>query len=266
MKRLDVALVERGLCESRERAKALIEAGVVFVGTRVIKKPSEGVDDTDALRIVEDIIKYVSRGGLKLEHALKTFGMDVSGVTAADIGCSTGGFTDCLLRHGATRVYAVDVGSGQLHPSLISDPRVILMENTNARHLYKGDIAEGCSVIVMDVSFISQKLLYKNIYELLDDGGSFISLVKPQFEVGREHIGKNGIVRDTKQHQKAIEQLTASALSCGLGARGITLSPIAGGDGNLEYLMLLKKDSPASVGQNEVAAIVKEAFEKLNSK
>lgn len=244
--RADVYLVRNAYASSRTRAKQLIEAGCVRVGGRTLRKASEELPDDDAeVELLGDICPYVSRGGLKLEAALEAFDIGVSGIKAIDIGASTGGFTDCLLSRGAARVTAVENGSGQLAARLRDDPRVLSAENFNAREL-SADSFGTFSLAVMDVSFISQRLLYPNISSVLTDGGRLISLIKPQFEAGRAAVGKNGIVRDRRDHARAIGLCVEEALTCGLYCASLIVSPIAGGDGNREYLALFIKNTGAS--------------------
>ena len=235
--RLDQFLTENGYAETRTKAKNLIESGSVNVNGRIIVKPAFDVGDTEEINCRTDLVcPYVSRGGLKLEGALREFGIDVTGTICLDIGASSGGFTDCLLKHGASKVYAVDSGTGQLHKSLQADSRVISLENVNARYLSEKEIPEKADVTVMDVSFISQTKLYPAIIPLVKDNGIFISLIKPQFEVGRRGVGKGGIVRDEKKRKEALENVISIASSFGLKNIKTVLSPIKGGDGNTEYL------------------------------
>jgi 23S rRNA (cytidine1920-2'-O)/16S rRNA (cytidine1409-2'-O)-methyltransferase len=233
--RLDVALVERGLAESRERAQALILAGSVTVNGQRADKPGREVPLDAAIEVAQPL-KYVSRGGLKLEAALETFSIDVRGKVCLDIGTSTGGFTDCLLRHGAARVHAVDTGAGQIDWKLRTDPRVILHENTNARYLRFEEIGEQADLIACDVSFISFTLLIPALIPLLRSGGDWVILVKPQFEVGRELVGSGGIVRDPAAHALACEKVAAAMRSAGFSSSGIE-SPILGAKGNKEFLL-----------------------------
>jgi 23S rRNA (cytidine1920-2'-O)/16S rRNA (cytidine1409-2'-O)-methyltransferase len=233
--RLDVALVERNLVESRERAQALILAGKVLVDGQRADKPGRSVDPLSRI-IVEQSLKYVSRGGLKLEAALDGFHISVAGKTCLDVGTSTGGFTDCLLQYGAARVHAVDTGSGQIAWKLRTAPRVVLHERTNARHLQFQEIGELADLIVCDVSFISVTLLIPALKLLLKPGGDWIVLVKPQFEVGRELVGPGGIVRDSAAHQLACRKV-AEALQIHGFATEIIDSPILGAEGNREFLL-----------------------------
>lgn len=234
--RIDRYLFEKGLAKSRTRASAMISEGCVTVNGIHVKKPSFDVCESDMVEICGEVLRYVSRGGLKLEKAIAVFGIDVSNKVAIDIGASTGGFTDCLLQNGCAKVYAIDSGSNQLDPSLAAQNVVISMENCNARYLTVDDIGELCDIAVCDLSFISQTLLHHVIASLLKPNGIFISLIKPQFEVGRERLGKGGIVKDEKNRQYAIEKVVMSANSCGLALQGVIPSPITGGDGNTEYL------------------------------
>lgn len=242
--RADVFLYSRGIAKSRSHAAALISSGVKIAGKK-IEKPSQeipaGVSDDEIT--VERPSKYVSRGGIKLEHALNSFGINPTGFVALDLGASTGGFTDCLLKHGAVKVFAVDVGHGQLDESLKLDPRVVSMEGINARELLPEAINGKVSIITSDLSFISQSLVYPAISGLLCDDGCFISLIKPQFEAGRENVGSGGIVRSRKVHASVIKKLFADARENSLYPAALTVSPIEGGDGNREYIALFIKDS-----------------------
>jgi 23S rRNA (cytidine1920-2'-O)/16S rRNA (cytidine1409-2'-O)-methyltransferase len=243
--RLDKLLVERGLVPSRERAQALILAGRVLVAEQRVDKPGAPVADDAVLRLTGEDLRYVGRGGLKLEAALKTWAIDVAGRSCADIGASTGGFTDCLLQHGAASVLAVDTGYGQMAHSLRVDERVMLMERTNARTLAAGALAEvmpGITFFAMDVSFIGASLVLPAVVgALAPEGtawqGEAVVLVKPQFEAGREHVGKGGIVRDPAAHQIAVSRVEAAVLA--LGGQGVALidSPILGMEGNREFLL-----------------------------
>ncbi len=240
--RLDVYLVENKLVDSRSRAQTLIKDGAVTVNGKAVSKPSFDVTVDDAVICsLENACPYVSRGGLKLEAALDEFGINPSGAVCLDIGASSGGFTDCLLKRGAKKVYAVDSGSGQLHPSLLDDDRVVSLESFNARYMTYDDIGVLCDIAVMDVSFISQTKLYSAIIPLIADGGLLISLIKPQFEVGRANIGKGGIVKDEKKRNEAVRAVISSAEAFGLKNTGLIRSPIKGGDGNVEFLGCFKK-------------------------
>lgn len=234
--RLDVRLCAMGLFDSRERARAAVMSGIVYVdGNREIK-PGASVSEQSALEVRGTALKYVSRGGLKLEKALDTFNVSPEGKLCIDCGASTGGFTDCLLKRGATRVYAVDVGYGQLAWSLRNDPRVVTMERTNVRHLKPDMITEKLQLAVADVSFISLSLILPAVKALLSDDGEIICLIKPQFEAGREKVGKKGVVRDADTHLEVITNFINNAEKYGLGVKDLTFSPIKGPEGNIEFL------------------------------
>ncbi len=234
--RLDSYLFEFGLCQSRALAKKLILDSSIQVNGKTVTKPSTLVTENDKVVMCDNkLTKYVSRGALKLEAALECFNVSPSGCVCLDIGASTGGFTDVLLQRGAKTVYAVENGNGQLHEKLRSDSRVVSLENTNARTL-SHDVVPICDIAVMDVSFVSQTLFYETLSEFLVDGGVFISLIKPQFEAGREHLNKKGIVKDKKIHEKVIDKVLSAAKLYGFYSEGICTSPIVGGDGNVEYL------------------------------
>ncbi|MBV6431695.1 MAG: 16S/23S rRNA (cytidine-2'-O)-methyltransferase TlyA [Bryobacteraceae bacterium] len=233
--RVDQLMVDRGLAESRQKAQALVLAGEVTVNGRPVDKPGRAVA-LDADIRVKARPKYVSRGGLKLEAALETFGVDPDGKVCIDVGASTGGFTDCLLRHGARRVYAVDTGAGQIHWRLRNDPRVALRENKNARSLEPADIGEPADLIVCDASFISVKLLLPRFPALLKPEGEFIVLIKPQFEVGRGQVGKGGIVRDAELHRQACAKVREAVEAMGYEA-AIAACPVRGAEGNQEFLL-----------------------------
>ena len=237
--RADVYLAKQGYARGRTEAKELIGSGLVFCDGKPVSKPAQEIDpDLPHTVSVSETgeERFVSRGGKKLAHALSVFGVSPEGRVALDIGASSGGFTDCLLRRGAAHVYALDCGSGQLVPELRRDARVTVMENYNARRLDPHDFSPPPDLLTMDVSFISQTLIFPAIAALLSAGGELISLVKPQFEVGREGIGKGGIVRDAALRRAALERVEASAASLGFMLLGETESPIPGGDGNIEYL------------------------------
>jgi 23S rRNA (cytidine1920-2'-O)/16S rRNA (cytidine1409-2'-O)-methyltransferase len=233
--RLDVAMLNRHLVESREKAQALILSGKVTVDGQRAEKPGHSVAETARIEVSEPL-KYVSRGGLKLEAALAHFEIDPAGKVCLDVGTSTGGFTDCLLQHGAFRVHAVDTGAGQIDWKLRTDPRVVLHEKLNARYLTPSDIGEPIQLIVCDVSFISVTLLIPALAPLLGPSGDWIILVKPQFEVGRALVGKGGIVRDPAAHQAACDKVVAALSSAGFRTK-LTDSPILGAEGNREFLL-----------------------------
>lgn len=246
--RIDTYLALSGRAPSRSRAQAMIESGVVFQNGYPVKKASSEVKDGDEISIEGAPPPYVGRGGLKLEAALDAFRVDAEDKTAADIGASTGGFTDCLLKRGAAKVYAVDSGRGQLHSSLLNDSRVISLEGLNARTLSAEALGERCDIVVMDVSFISQTLLYGAVDSILKDDGVFISLIKPQFEAGRAFVGKNGIVKDESAHIAVIRRVIDTAGAFRLRCRGVIRSPVRGGDGNREYLALFLRGDESGAG------------------
>lgn len=237
--RLDVLLVQRGLCASREKAQRLIMAGAVFSGGTRMEKASQTLAGDTPLE-VREADRYVGRGGHKLEGALRHFAIDPTGLTCLDVGASTGGFTDCLLQHGAAKVYALDVGHGQLDWKIRNDPRVVVMEHCNARHLKAGEFPEKVDLIVADVSFISLTLVLPPVAEVLTDGGMIVALIKPQFELSRSEVGSGGIVRDDAARARAVDKIRDFAASLGWTWGGVVDSPIAGTDGNREFLCLLK--------------------------
>lgn len=236
--RVDVMLVARGLCETREQAKRLVLAGEVRTSDRIIDKPSSKLPE-DAMLEVKERPKFVGRGGLKIEGALEAFEISPAGLVCLDIGASTGGFTDCLLQHGAERVHAIDVGTNQLAWKIRSDPRVIVKEKFNARGLITADLGEMVSLIVIDVSFISLTKILSAAFGVLEAGGSIVCLIKPQFELRREDIGKGGIVRDPALHDRAVEKIRSFVAAEGREWKGLIDSPITGTDGNREFLAWL---------------------------
>lgn len=261
--RADVFLFTHGFAESRSQAAVLIGNGVYISGKKIPKPSFIIPDDTPAHAVnIEKKLPFVSRGGLKLESALIAFHLEVAGFCVLDIGASTGGFTDCLLRYGADFVYALDVGHGQLAPSLAADPRVENIEGCNARYMAPSLFSRHIDMAVTDISFISQKLIYGAVRGLLDDGAPFVSLIKPQFEAGRENIGKGGIVKDPRAHERVIRDIRESALASGLAMRGICPSPIVGGDGNREYTALFIAGGEASISDGDIENTVKKAFAK----
>lgn len=238
--RVDVLLVERGLIETREKAKRAIMAGLVYTPEERIDKPGEKIEVNTPLEIKGKVMPYVSRGGLKLEKAIHTFDISLDGKIVIDIGASTGGFTDCSLQNGAKLVYALDVGYNQLAWKLRQDERVVVMERTNFRYVTPADLHNGLpSFATIDVSFISLKLILPVLKTLLTSGSDIISLVKPQFEAGKDEVGKKGIVRDRKIHVKVLEDIMNFARSLGYTVKGATFSPITGGEGNIEFLLHL---------------------------
>jgi 23S rRNA (cytidine1920-2'-O)/16S rRNA (cytidine1409-2'-O)-methyltransferase len=239
--RADLVVVEQGLAPSREKARALILAGEVLQGDTPIDKAGELIAPDAALRLRSEPMPYVSRGGIKLAHALKEFGLDVTGKVALDLGASTGGFSDCLLQAGVARIYAIDVGHGQLHWKIASDPRVVIIDRTNVRYLQPGALPELGTFAVIDVSFISLRLVLPAVPALLAPGSTVVALVKPQFEVGRENVGKGGIVRDEVARAGALTGVIAAAVALGFSVIGQTTSPITGGKGNVEFLLGLRR-------------------------
>lgn len=245
--RIDALLVARGLCDSREQAKRLVLAGEVRSGDRVIDKPSVQLP-SDAPLEVKEKLRYVGRGGLKIEGALDAFGIDPAGWVCIDVGASTGGFTDCLLQRGAARVHAVDVGTNQLVWKIRSDPRVVVKEQFNARHMVPADIGEKVKLAVMDLSFISLTKVLPAVFTVLEGGGSVVCLIKPQFELRREDIAKGGIVRDPALHERAVEKIRAFVTGeFGCDWRGVIPSPITGTDGNQEFLAWIVVPEEATI-------------------
>jgi len=241
--RLDVLVHRLGLAQSREKASRQIMSGVVFVDGIKQDKPGTKVPVNSKIEIKGNALPYVSRGGLKLEKAIAAFNIDVKGKTAMDVGASTGGFTDCLLKNGATKVYSVDVGYGQLAWELRSDSRVVCMERTNIRYVKPDDIGEPINIATIDVSFISLEKVLPPVKELLSDDGEIVCLIKPQFEAGREKVGKKGVVRDKKVHEEVIERIISFCKNqAGFAVLGLTYSPIKGPEGNIEYLLYLAKN------------------------
>lgn len=255
--RADVLIVQKGLAKSREQAKRMIMAGDAIAGTMRIDKPGELLDADAEIRIKENSIKYVSRGGYKLEKILDTFDIDLRDKIAMDIGSSTGGFTDCMLKHGAKKVYAIDVGYNQLAYSLRIDERVVVMEKTNFRTMDVGIINDRIDFISIDVSFISLKHIFPNASKIISDTGYICALIKPQFEAGKEKVGKKGVVRDEKVHEEVIENVLGLAKEEGLYPVKLTYSPIRGQEGNIEFLVLLQKEN--SEYNFDIKEIVKEA-------
>jgi 23S rRNA (cytidine1920-2'-O)/16S rRNA (cytidine1409-2'-O)-methyltransferase len=237
--RLDILLVEKGLAESREKAKALILEGKVLVNNAKVDKAGRLVNKEAELKIIQKI-PYVSRGGLKLEAALKGFNINVRDKIAMDIGASTGGFTDCLLQHGIKKVYAIDVGYGQLAWKLRNNPKVILLEKTNFRYLEKNTIKDKIDIATIDVSFISLLKVIPKIREFLKPSGEVLALIKPQFEVGRKEIGKGGVVRDNAKRQEVVNKIVSEVTNMGFEVKGIITSPLLGPKGNIEYFIHLK--------------------------
>lgn len=237
--RLDVLLVEKGYFESREKARKNIMAGLVFVDGVRIDKAGESVKTDAEIEVKGEAIPYVSRGGLKLEKAMKEFSIDLENKVCMDVGASTGGFTDCMLKNGASKVFAVDVGYGQFAWQLRNDPRVVCMERTNIRYVKPEDIGQMLDFASIDVSFISLKLVLPVVKSLLNGNGEIVALIKPQFEAGREKVGKKGVVRDRSVHSEVIRNIASFAVNNGFSVKGLTFSPIKGPEGNIEYLIYL---------------------------
>lgn len=266
--RIDVILTEKGFFPSREKAKAALMAGIVFVNGQKVDKAGTIIDDESEIYVKENLCPYVSRGGLKLEKALNEFNISVDGFVCTDIGASTGGFTDCMLQNGACKVYAIDVGYGQLDYKLRIDERVVNMEKVNIRYLDFDTIKDPINFISIDVSFISLKLVFPVASKLLIPGGELVCLVKPQFEAGREQVGKKGIVRDRKVHEEVLRNVAEYGKDNGLSVSGITFSPITGAKGNIEYLMhLVKSDDEPSFDIDEaiknIVSVSHDVLEKL---
>lgn len=264
-KRLDVALVEQGFVESRQKAQACIMSGVVFVNDQKVDKAGYAVSDDAKIEVRGKTLKYVSRGGLKLEKAMQTFPIDLNGAIAMDCGASTGGFSDCMLQNGAAKVYAVDVGYGQLDWKLRSDERVICMERTNARYLTAEQIPDPLDFVSIDVSFISLGLILPALRPLMKSSGQLVCLVKPQFEAGKEKVGKKGVVRDPAVHLEVVERFYAQAEQFDFSVRGMTFSPIRGPEGNIEYLGWLTVGAGNSVSV-DLEALVEQSHATLEAK
>ena len=264
--RLDVLLVERGLAESREKAKAIIMSGNVFVDGQREDKAGASFPETAVIEVKGSPLRYVSRGGLKLEKAMSHFDIDLTGKICMDVGSSTGGFTDCMLQNGAAKVYAVDVGSGQLAWKLRQDERVVCMEKTNIRYVTPQDIGEALDFASVDVSFISLTKVLPPVYELLKEQGQVVCLIKPQFEAGREKVGKKGVVRDPAVHREVIEKITSFASETGFALLNLEYSPIKGPEGNIEYLLYLQKkcNGLPQDGNIDINATVDQAHKELD--
>ncbi|SCW48205.1 23S rRNA (cytidine1920-2'-O)/16S rRNA (cytidine1409-2'-O)-methyltransferase [Eubacterium ruminantium] len=240
-KRLDVLLYEKGLADSREKAKRLIMAGIVYVDNNKEDKAGSTFEETVNIEVRGKTLKYVSRGGLKLEKAMDVYGIRLDGYVCMDVGASTGGFTDCMLQNGATKVYSVDVGHGQLDWKLRNDERVVCMEKTNIRYVTPDDISDILDFASIDVSFISLTKVLGPVRDLLKPGGEVVCLIKPQFEAGREKVGKKGVVRDRNVHKEVIKMVTEFAGNNGFSFKGLDFSPVKGPEGNIEYLLYIKK-------------------------
>lgn len=263
--RADIRIVELDLAQSREKARALIMSGSVWLDGRRVEKPGENVPEDAMIELRGEENRFVSRGGLKLEKAVEKYSLDLSGVVAMDVGASTGGFTDCMLSHGAVKVYAIDVGYGQLDWKLRNDPRVAVMERTNARFMEKAWFAEEVTFASMDVSFISIKLILPGIYSCLEDGAQAVILVKPQFEAGRGKVGKNGVVRDASTHFDVLRDAAQFASKTGFVVEQLDYSPITGPKGNIEFLMLLKKSNGIVPDMPELEDTAKDVVAKAHA-
>ena len=261
--RLDVLLVEKGLCESRSRAQAVIMSGEVYVNGQKSDKPGTPTDAEAEIEVRGNICPYVSRGGLKLEKALRDFGVDPTGLTCLDSGASTGGFTDCLLQNGAKQVFAIDVGYGQLAWSIRTDPRVVCMERTNIRYVTSEQLGVPVQLAVIDVSFISLRIVLPAVKALLSADGQIVCLIKPQFEAGKENVGKKGVVREPAVHQAVLESFLRLADEMQMTVRNLTFSPVKGPEGNIEFLGHLSM-LPEGAFLPDTAALVAAAHEKLN--
>ncbi len=262
-KRLDVLLVEKGLASSREKAKAIIMSGIVFVDGQREDKAGSTFDESLPIEVKGNTLKYVSRGGLKLEKAMANFDVSLSGKICMDVGSSTGGFTDCMLQNGAVKVYAVDVGNGQLDWKLRQDERVVCMEKTNIRYVTPDMIEDRIDFSSIDVSFISLTKVLTPVRELLTDTGEIVCLIKPQFEAGREKVGKKGVVRDIGVHKEVIHKVIDYAKEIGFSVCNLDYSPIKGPEGNIEYLLHLSKDKTVSGKDISVDKVVEDSHEEL---
>lgn len=240
--RIDLLLTEKGLFPTREKAKSAIMAGIVKVGGKVVDKAGTEVDPEALIEVTGPALPYVSRGGLKLEQAIRVYELDLSGLVTMDVGASTGGFTDCALQNGAKKVYAIDVGYGQLDWKLRNDPRVVNMERTNFRYLDPSLIKDSIDFVTIDVAFISLGKILPKVMEIINPGSRVVALIKPQFEAGREKVGKKGVVRDPETHREVIKNVTGLALGLGFRILGLTYSPIKGPEGNIEYLLYMIKE------------------------
>ncbi len=262
--RIDVYMAAHGLADSREKAQALIMAGQVYIGEKKVLKASEQVAEDAAVVLRGGQDAFASRGGHKLEKAIMAFGADVRGCVAMDIGAAAGGFTDVLLRHGAAHVYAIDVGYGQLDWKLRQDPRVTVMERTNARTLTAADFDRRPNLAVMDVSFISIRLILPTAAAIMGKEGRFLTLIKPQFEAGRGQVGKHGVVREAEVHRRVIEEICLFAPSFGWHVEGLTFSPIKGPAGNIEFLADIRPGAGEAVSPERIRRLVEDAHRELD--
>ena len=264
-KRLDILLTEKGLAASREKARAVIMSGIVYVDGVKEDKAGTTFEENAVIEVRGQTLRYVSRGGLKLEKAVDVFGLDLAGLKCLDVGSSTGGFTDCMLQNGAEHVWSIDVGRGQLDWKLRNDPRVTCMEKTNIRYVLPEDIGQAADFSSIDVSFISLVKVLLPVKNLLTEKGSVVCLIKPQFEAGREKVGKHGVVRDRKVHEEVIRKVRDYAETIGFSPERLSFSPIKGPEGNIEYLMLLLKEkNGGAVTDESILETVTAAHEELD--
>lgn len=263
-KRLDVLLVEQGLADSREKAKAIIMSGIVYVDNNKEDKAGTTFEETARIEVRGNTLKYVSRGGLKLEKAMNNFGVTLEGKVCMDVGASTGGFTDCMLQNGAVKVYSVDVGHGQLAWKLRNDERVVCMEKTNIRYVTPDDIDDVIEFASIDVSFISLTKVLPAVRELMTPGGEIVCLIKPQFEAGREKVGKKGVVRELSTHIEVVQMIVDYARANGFRTLHLSYSPIKGPEGNIEYLLHITKDESRENEEFDIMALVEESHSALS--
>lgn len=264
-KRLDAAVFEQGFCDSREKAKMLIMAGVVYVNNQKADKPGMQIKDDDSIEVRSNPLKYVSRGGLKLEKAMSSFDIKLDGLVCADIGASTGGFTDCMLQNGAKKVYSIDVGYGQLAWKLRTDPRVVNMERTNFRYVTEEQVPDELSFASVDVSFISLSLIVPVMRTLMRNDAYAVCLIKPQFEAGRDKIGKKGVVRDKSVHVEVVDNIIGMMLNNGFSVSCLDYSPVKGPEGNIEYLILVQKsDQPVNNLKTTAKDVVMRSHDALD--
>lgn len=264
-KRLDLLVFEAGFAESREKAKALIMAGVIYADNQKADKPGTSYPETVHLEMRGAKPKYVSRGGLKLEKAVQAFGLDLTGKITMDIGASTGGFTDCMLQNGAVKVYAIDVGYGQLDWKLRNDERVVNLERTNVRYITTEQVPDAVDFFSVDVCFISLELVLPAVRPLLKENAEAVCLIKPQFEAGRERVGKNGVVRDKQVHKDVIRKIIDHCLHNGYDVLDLDYSPIKGPEGNIEYLLYIRRsEEPCAIKELPVEAVVEASHQQLD--
>lgn len=266
-KRLDVLLFERGLSESREKAKAIIMSGIVFVNNQKKDKAGEQFDIDSVIEVRGNALKYVSRGGLKLEKAMHVFPIELAGKICMDIGASTGGFTDCMLQNGASKVYSIDVGYGQLAWKLRTDDRVVNLERTNMRYVTNEQVPDKIDFFSVDVSFISLRLILPVAYELLNNNGTAVCLIKPQFEAGKENVGKNGVVRDKNVHIDVVNNIVDFCLANNFSVLGLDYSPVKGPQGNIEYLIYIEKSNePKLLIDIDAKSVVEQSHNELDTR